>query len=71
VSVEDEGKLDEVISNLQTGYTEFRQEMINQGVIPDVPQKSQFETEKTVEEYAKIMNGEVSSEDPGTVKIKV
>ncbi len=71
VSVEDESKLDEVISTLQTGYTEFRQEMINQGVIPDVPQRGQFETEKTVEEYTKIMNGEVSSEDPGTVKIKV
>ena len=71
VSVEDESKLEEVISSLQTGYTEFRQEMINQGVIPDVPAKSQFDAEKSVEEYTKIMNGEVSGEDPGTVKIKV
>jgi len=71
VNVEDETKLDEVITSLQTGYTDFRQEMINQGLVPDVPPKGQFDTEKTVEEYAKIMNGEASNEDPGTVKIKV
>lgn len=69
VSVEDESKLEEVVTALQTGYLEFRQEMINQGVIPDVPAKGQFDTEKSVEEYTKIMNGEATSNDPGTIKI--
>jgi hypothetical protein len=56
VNVEDESKLDEVISTLQTGYTEFRQEMINQGVIPDVPKDpsgSSGELVTSLNEWAK------------------
>lgn len=71
VNIEDSAKLEEITSALKTGYTEFRQEMINQGVISEIPANGTPAAEKSVEEYQKIMNGEKAADDPGTVKLKV
>jgi membrane-associated protease RseP (regulator of RpoE activity) len=71
VNIEDSAKLEEITTELKTGYTEFRQEMINQGVISEIPASGTPAAEKSVEEYQKIMNGEKAADDPGTVKLKV
>lgn len=52
IEVEDESKLDEAVDSLKNGFTEFRQEMIDQGVITEIPKDSDSTGEKsTIDDY--------------------
>jgi len=58
ISIESEDKIDEFITANETRYTAFKQEQINSGNWVDKPASGgSGGAEKTVEEYAKIMDG--------------
>lgn len=71
ISIDTEDKLEEISGTLGADFGKYRQKVINQGAFTEIPPDGSGNTEKTVEEYQKIMNGENADEDPGTVKLDV
>lgn len=62
INIEKEEQLDEIVSEIETDYTAFKQEMVNQGVMLDVPPSSNH-LDGNVEDFVSTMKDINTSEN--------